>query len=398
MRACLCFAMVFFLLGICRTTEADYTRFEKPETFSGWAQKRGAMTAEMRIERRSTRDRRPELQKNKTGLSRMNSTKVTGQAMLSVPTVLIKGFDGIGNKEAYYVLIEDSRGNPVYKKANRSVKIGNIDSKEIFLVTPLGRIPAQKRGESFEIDLNLSNVRINLKSTLGKPISGRLVDIVAYCSDSDGSVPLNVKTKRTDKSGALSFLIPGICGSQKNIRLRIFCSGFEHKEIQWNGKREVAASLAPAYMRCYVKPEPGDEFAKGVLEHANIWFEILDEKGRVLDIAKVDDKGLLSFRINNTQKHGKYALGFSFGHPINAEWDTGYSVDLEKYATDDFVGRDAGFWSEPKSMKIELDMEELEGKIGNFLPHDIHVALGDNEVDDKLTDHGGGGGGGGGGS
>ena len=127
-------------------------------------------------------------------------------------------------------------------------------------------IPAQKRGESFEIDLHPSNVRINLKDTLGKPVSGRSVDIVAYCRNGDRDAVFSASTKRTDKAGFFSCSIPEICDSQKNNRLRIFCSGFEQEEIPWNGKTEVSASLAPSVTRFYVKPEPGDKFAKGVLK------------------------------------------------------------------------------------------------------------------------------------
>ena len=58
--------------------------------------------------------------------------------MSTVPTVLINGFGGIENKGDYYVFIKDSRNNPIYKRASGSVKIGDIDSKEIYLVTPLG--------------------------------------------------------------------------------------------------------------------------------------------------------------------------------------------------------------------------------------------------------------------
>ena len=54
MRACICFAMVFFLLGICRTTEADYTGFQESETISGQIQKKGAIIAEVRLERAAT--------------------------------------------------------------------------------------------------------------------------------------------------------------------------------------------------------------------------------------------------------------------------------------------------------------------------------------------------------
>ena len=116
------------------------------------------------------------------------------------------------------------------------------------------------------------------------------------------------------------------------------------------------------------------------------------------DIAKVDDEGFLSFRVNHAQKHRKLALGFSLGHPINERWSTGGSVDLEKFAMHGSAGRNAGALSSPtKCWTFILDMErEYEGEFGHFLPNNIHEEM--DEKDAGATgDHGGGGGGGGGG-
>lgn len=295
-----------------------------------------------------------------------------GQQEQPVPMIQLMGFEEIGNPEDYILLIIDVKDNHIYKKPQRQVPLNDLEPKEVFLFSPMGRIQAQRVNGDFSISPRLSFINLRLTDERGNPVPSSRVDAAAFCSGKNESLKLNRVQVKTDNSGKASLAVPETSCPQRDVLLRISCPGFQDREVFWKGARDMDVALAPIHATTVFKLRPEDDFTREVLQKANITFELLDENSHVHDLAKVDEQGLLSFRVQKGMEGRTFVLGLSFGHPADAAWTTQHKVTMEG--------------TRPQPQEIVLGLKELKDQIAPALPRSL-IAAPDDEMD-----YGGGGG------